>query len=214
LVRVKFCGFTAAKDVEAACRLHPDLLGVIVGIPESPRNVNVDKAAELLRRVPRTIQHVCVTRTRKLKEALELVEALHPDYLQVHPDLPPEEMRKLKAHAGLILVFSIPPKHASAEDIVNSVGLYEEIADIVLLDTKGPTGGGTGTPHDWRISGEIRKSLRKPVFLAGGLNPENVREAIEIVKPDGVDVSTGIEVAPGRKSVEKMKRFLEAVAHV
>jgi len=214
LVRVKFCGFTLASDVEAACRLHPDLLGVIVGIPQSPRNLDATKAAELLQRVPRTIQRVCVTRARDLNGVLRLTETLHPDYLQLHPDLSPEEMRRLKPHAGLILVFSIPPECRGAEDIVSSIKLYEEVADIVLLDTKGPTGGGTGVPHDWRISREIRRSLRKPVFLAGGLNPENVREAIEIVNPDGVDVSTGIEVAPGRKSVEKMKRFLEAVGHV
>jgi phosphoribosylanthranilate isomerase len=214
LVKVKFCGFTSAEDVEAACRLRPDLLGVIVGIPESPRNLSITRAAQLLERVPRTIERVCVTRARRLGEAFRLVEALHPDYLQLHPDLPPEEMRKLKAHAGLILVASIPPKHTTAEDIVNSVRLYEEIADIVLLDTKGPTGGGTGIAHDWRVSAEIRKSLRKPVFLAGGLTHENVGKAIELVRPDGVDVSTGIEIAPGRKSLEKMERFLEVVRSV
>jgi phosphoribosylanthranilate isomerase len=214
LVKVKFCGFTKAIDVENACQLNPDFIGVVVGIPESPRNLDLDRARELLQKIPANIQRVCVTRMKSLTEGYKLVEYLRPDYLQIHPDFPPEEMSKLKERAGLIIVFSVPPDCHDASYIVKSVKLYEKIADIILLDTKGPTGGGTGIPHDWRVSAEIRKRVKTPVFLAGGLNPTNVRDAIKVVQPDGVDVSSGIEDAPGQKSLEKMRSFLQAVRNM
>lgn len=213
-VKVKFCGFTRSVDIENACQLNPDFIGVIVGIPESPRNLNLNQARELLRKVPESIQGVCVTRVKNLVEAQKLVELVHPDFLQIHPYLRPEEMLKLKRDVGLIVVFSISPNCREADHIVKLARMYEETTDIILLDTKGPSGGGTGIPHDWRVSAEIRRHLKTPVFLAGGLNHENVRDAIEIVQPDGVDVSSGIESAPGQKSLEKMRNFLRVVRNV
>jgi len=214
LVKVKFCGFTREDDLENACKLRPDFIGFIVGIPESPRNLTVERARQLLEKVPSNIQRVCVTKARNTNEVYELIEYLQPDYLQIHPDFPPEEMLKLRENIGLIVVLSIPPHCPDVNQIAKTAALYEDIADIALLDTKGPTGGGTGVPHDWTVSAEIRRIIKNPVFLAGGLNPSNVRDAIKIVQPDGVDVSTGIESAPGKKSLEKMKSFLQAVRDV
>lgn len=209
MVKVKFCGFTCEEDLNLACELKPDYVGFIVGIPSSLRNLEVERARELMSQVPSGIGRVCVTRMG-FPRLLEAVRVLQPDYIQIPPILSPEQLRRLREKAGIIMVFSVPPGRVSAAPISAVIETHASLCDMVLLDTHGPTGGGTGLVHDWGISREIRRNVKLPFFLAGGLNPENVAKAIQMVEPDGVDVSTGIESMPGRKDPEKMRRFLEA----
>lgn len=210
MVKVKFCGFTCEEDLDLACQLKPDYVGFIVEIPFSPRNLGVDRAKQLMDRVPGGIERVCVTRM-EFPRLMRAVEILQPDYLQIPPTFGKQQLGRLKEKAGIIIVFSVPPGQISSAPTLAEVRTYASFCDIVLLDTQGPTGGGTGVVHDWGISRRIRESVKNPFFLAGGLNPQNVVEAIRTVRPDGVDVSTGIESAPGKKDPQKMRSFLEAV---
>jgi phosphoribosylanthranilate isomerase len=205
---VKICGFTRVEDVVAACELDADMIGVIL-VEGSRRQVTKKQAQALLS--ASFAKKVVVCKPRDLTELLEVERELKPDYLQIHPSLSPqefEEARKLVS-AGLILVLPIPPTGASVEDLITRAKRLEPLADYILLDTLGAHGGGTGVPHDWSLSRSLRSILRTPVLLAGGLNPENVRRAIQTVRPAGVDVATGVETRPGKKDRELMRSFIE-----
>lgn len=209
MVKVKICGFTNAEDVRAACGLGVDMVGAIL-VPQSSRYVSVGKAREILAATEGAAK-VAVVMPRDLGELKKLEKELKPDYLQIHLTFPASELRKWQLDAGLIVVVPIPQKVENRQEITNMAIDAAEVADFVLLDTKGPSGGGTGLTHDWGLSSEIRKVVAKPVLLAGGLNPSNVGQAIKIVRPFGVDVATGVESAPGKKDARLMREFIEAV---
>ena len=212
LVKVKLCGFTNEADVRAACELGPDLIGAIVEIPGSPRSLGVDRAKRVLDAVEGDIARVAVTRLGEIEKGLRIAEGLKPDYLQIYSPLSATRLRELKARAGvgLITSVSIPRGVKNISPILKRGLELSKVADYVLVDTKGPSGGGTGLVHDWEISAKIRASIRKPMFLAGGLNPSNVEKAIKTVRPYGVDVSSGVESRPGKKDFELMRRFVES----
>lgn len=211
MVKVKICGFTNADDVRVACGLGVDMVGVIL-VPKSSRYVSMDQAKEILAATSGGAAKVAVVMPRDLGEIKKLEQELEPDYIQLHLTFPASELRKLRGQldAGLIVVAPIPQKVENRQDVINRALEAAGAADFVLLDTKGPSGGGTGLTHDWGLSGEIRKAITKPVFLAGGLNPSNVKQAIKIVRPYGVDVATGVESSPGMKDSRLMREFMEA----
>jgi phosphoribosylanthranilate isomerase len=145
-------------------------------------------------------------------ELLEADRSLNPDYLQIHPTLPFQKLERVKGelNAKLILVIPVPTEGADREMLVEQAERAAGVADLLLVDTKGTRGGGTGLTHDWSISRAICESGSKPVLLAGGLNPSNVAEAVKLVRPYGVDVATGVEKAPGKKDPRLMKEFIRA----
>ena len=213
MVKVKLCGFTNEADVKVACKLCPDLIGTIVEIPSSPRSLSARRAKPVLDAVKGNIARVAVTRLEETEKGLRIAEELKPDYLQVYSLLPAAKLHELKSRAGvgLITSVSIPRGVKDISSIVKRALELSQIADYVLVDTMGPSGGGTGLVHDWQISAKIRSSIYKPMFLAGGLNPSNVGEAVKIVDPYGVDVSSGVESSPGKKNFELMRRFVKSV---
>jgi phosphoribosylanthranilate isomerase len=209
LVQVKICGFTRAQDVCAACELGVDMVGVIVGVPTSPRNLSIERAGGVFRGVGGRVERVVVT-TPGL--ALEISSKLEPDYVQIHGYRSPDELERIRDECGikLIGVVTISPSSPDVRCAIQLALRVCEVADLLLLDTEGPAGGGTGRPHDWRVSGTVARAATRPVFLAGGLNPMNVAEAIRRVRPHGVDVSSGVESGPGLKDVELMRTFVAA----
>jgi len=132
--------------------------------------------------------------------------------LAAHLTFPTDEILELKKRLGikLISVISVSQKVEGHQEIISRAIEAARIADFLMLDTKGPSGGGTGLTHDWSLSRRIRDAVGKPMFLAGGLNPSNVKEAIRLVQPYGVDVSTGVESSPGKKDARLMSEFIEA----
>ncbi|MEM0359403.1 MAG: phosphoribosylanthranilate isomerase [Candidatus Hadarchaeales archaeon] len=206
-VLIKMCGFTREEDVEKACELGVELVGVIL-VPGSPRRVSLERAKELFERVRGRAKTVAVLRPKRPEEIWEVHRKLGPEIMQVNPLFPLHELER-KGGGELMITVSVPPH--PGEELWKKAREAEERGDYVLLDTEGPLGGGTGETHDWSVSRRIREVLRKPVFLAGGLHARNVRRAIEEVRPDGVDVSSGIEVSPGIKDARLMREFVEAV---
>lgn len=211
MVKVKMCGFTRAEDVKAACSLGVDMVGTIL-VQKSPRYVPVERAGEILKAVGEGVSKVAVFIPSGPKEVEEVYRKLKPDYLQFHLTFPTDELLEIKEdiEAELIVVVPVPQEIERPTDIVDRAIEVADVADFVLIDTKGPTGGGTGLTHDWSLSAVIRDAVDKPVFIAGGLNPSNVGHAIKVVRPYGVDVATGVESSPGKKDLKLMREFVEA----
>ncbi|MEM3421746.1 MAG: phosphoribosylanthranilate isomerase [Candidatus Hadarchaeum sp.] len=212
MTKIKICGFTRVGDVKIACRLGVDMVGVIL-IPQSSRHVNIDQASKIFDKVDQGVARVAVFLPRCADDVKNIYEKLRPDILQFQLTFSTEELLKLRKEldARVMTVVSVPQKIGNFEEIIHKALLFSEGADFLLIDTEGPSGGGTGLPHNWNLSASIRKVVKRPVFLAGGLTPTNVAQAIKIVRPYGVDVATGVESSPRRKDPKLMQEFLEAV---
>lgn len=227
--RIKICGIRSAEEIELANLYGADAVGFITEIPfESPRKLDSDTAASLVSEVPKSLSSVLVIMPKNSGRALELIEKVRPDIVQIHSTLPLSELEiiKEKTDIPIIKTLSVPAqdktsveeaekaeKTALISDLLEQVRLLEEsaVVDSILLDTgKSGKPGGTGCVHDWTLSRKIAEESRLPLILAGGLKPENVLEAIRIVSPYAVDTASGVETC-GKKDALKIKRFIEEV---
>ena len=208
MTRVKICGITRDEDLVAALDAGADALGFVVGVPSSPRNLPIKRAAELVRLTPVFTKTVLVMVPNCISEIAEAWKAVGPDALQVHGHGLPsvEEIREVVPGANLIR--GIRLERGEALNNVEAAAF-----DAILLDTFVPgKHGGTGMIHDWEVSRRICRDMQpRRLILAGGLRSSNVQEAIRVVRPYAVDVSTGVESSPGVKSAEKMRDFIERV---
>jgi Phosphoribosylanthranilate isomerase len=224
--RIKICGIRSPEEIELAAFYGADAVGFITEVPvESPRKLDSDTAASLVSKVPRCLDSVLVIIPENSARALELIEKVRPDIVQIHSMLPLSELEiiKEKTDIPIIMTLSIPAQDETSRDkidnstlffdLLEQVSLLEEtdIADSILLDTgKSGKTGGTGCVHDWNLSRRIADETRMPLILAGGLRPENVQEAIMAVSPYAVDTASGVE-ACGKKDALKIKSFIEEV---
>lgn len=201
--RIKFCGLTRPGDVRLAGELGVDALGFIF-VPGSKRALAPAQAAALREAVPPLMQIVALFMDPDDALVRSAIRALRPTLLQFHG----REDAALCARFGLPYVKTLPMGEGSkaAEDLA---ARYSS-ADAFLLDGhKAGEQGGQGTRFDWADL----PALPKPWLLAGGLTPDNVFEAVAQARPFGVDVSSGIEGAPGRKDGERMHRFVQEVRY-
>jgi phosphoribosylanthranilate isomerase len=207
-VRVKICGITREEDLAFAVAAGADAVGFLVGVPSSPRNLTLERAERLLRQVPVFVDSVVVTAPQSIDELVEICEKLKPTAIQIHgkKDFEASEIRERLKDTRLIKTVYV------TEDALNETAVEElKTFDAVLLDsfTKGQYGG-TGRVHDWNLSRKIKEAVAPlPVILAGGLKPENVKEAILTVQPYAVDVASGVESRPAVKDHEKIRAFIE-----
>ncbi|MEM2250793.1 MAG: phosphoribosylanthranilate isomerase [Candidatus Hadarchaeales archaeon] len=208
---VKICGLMRVEDAVKASRLGADMIGTVL-IEGSRRKISTEKASEIFSAVREIGKTKCVVLCRpfSLREVLELDEKLKPDCLQLHPATPISLIEEIKKEisSDLILIVPIPSEGANFESVLSRMLEIQDFADFLLLDTFGPQGGGTGKPHDWEVSRRLVERSKKPVLLAGGLSPENVLEAIKVVRPAGVDVASGVEEEVGVKDEKLMKEFI------
>ncbi|MEM0488117.1 MAG: phosphoribosylanthranilate isomerase [Candidatus Bathyarchaeia archaeon] len=205
-VKVKICGITREEDLEAACNLGADAVGFIVDVPESPRNLTLQEARKLICKVPIFVKSVVVTVLNDVDRVLALYEMLKPDFIQVHGVSLVSDLRRKIPEARLI--GAIPVK--SEADVKIAVEIAPFIDGVLADSHVAGKYGGTGLTHDWGISYRMKEAIRpKPLILAGGLSPSNVKEAVMAVKPYAVDVSTGVEVRPGVKDPDKIKAFID-----
>jgi phosphoribosylanthranilate isomerase len=205
-VKVKICGITREKNLEAAVEAGADAVGFIVGVPSSPRNLSPERAAELLEMVPVFTKTVLVLVPEDVDEIVEVYEAIRPDVLQIHGEGTPNANTLKRMIPGVGLIKGINPEPESLLRTAEETGAY----DTLLLDTFVPGKlGGTGVQRDWGMSARLREAIHpKRMMLAGGLNPMNVEEAIRVVKPYAVDVSSGVESRPGHKDPDKIASFI------
>jgi phosphoribosylanthranilate isomerase len=207
-VRVKICGLTREEDLAAAVSAGADAVGFLVGVPSSPRNLTLERAEQLLKKVPVFVDSVVVTPPKNVEWLLEVCEKLQPSAVQIHgkEQIESSKIRQRAANTRLIKTVYVT-QDAIKEDTLEDLKTF----DGVLLDSfvKGQYGG-TGKVHDWGLSKRIIDLVSPvPVILAGGLKPENVKEAIFAVEPYAVDVASGVEASPGVKDHAKIRAFVE-----
>ena len=210
-VRVKICGITNKKDLQAAAAFGTDAVGFVVGVESSPRNLLLSKARRLIKLVPLFVNSVVVTINESLEEIIEVCKYLQPTSVQIHRKMIQSDLKSLKKEIpNLFLIGSI--KAAPFSTIKKSKAISKNV-DAVLIDSyfKGKHGG-TGVVHNWDLSLQIKEAISPtPLILAGGLKPKNVADAIRSVQPYAVDVSSGVEKKPGIKDHKKIYNFMKNV---
>ena len=199
-VIVKICGITNPADGLAAAEAGADALGFMFW-SSSPRCVSVEAAAGIARQLPPFVARVGVFVNPTEAEVVRAVSACGLTLLQFHGDEPPEFCRQF----GLMSMKAFRVRDRASLD-----ALPHCETDAWLLDAFAPDSpGGTGKTFNWDLAVEAKK-FGRPIFLAGGLTPENVGDAVRKVQPYGVDVSSGVESAPGRKDHARVKAFIRA----
>jgi phosphoribosylanthranilate isomerase len=204
---IKICGLSTHSSVAAAVETGADMVGFIF-FPKSPRNVSPAIAAALAEGARGRAAVTAVTVDASDAALSEIVDRLKPDLLQLHGRETPERLSELRAKFGVPVMKVIG---VGKPDDLNAVATYS-VADRILLETKPPPGatlpGGNGVPFDWRMLAGFAADV--PLMLSGGLDLGNVAEAIGIARPSGIDVSSGVERAPGLKDDEKIRAFIRA----
>ncbi|MGB3503444.1 MAG: phosphoribosylanthranilate isomerase [Mesorhizobium sp.] len=206
---IKICGLSTPETVAAALDGGASHIGFIF-FPKSPRNVTADLAGRLRQAAKGRAGAVAVTVDASEAELAAIVGTMAPDMLQLHGKETPERVAEVKARFGLPVIKAISV--SNAEDITQAKR-YPGIADRLLLDAKAPKGselpGGNGVSFDWTLLSGLGGGV--DYMLSGGLNPENVGEALRIANPPGIDVSSGVESAPGVKDVALIAAFFAAI---
>jgi phosphoribosylanthranilate isomerase len=205
---VKICGITREEDLAVAVDAGADAVGFLVGVPASPRNMTMERAKLLINKVPIFVDSVVVTAPKAVEDLVEISETLKPSAIQIHGTkrFVASEIREKVRDTRLIKTVYVKPDSLNEEN-VEDLQSY----DAILLDsfTKDQYGG-TGKVHDWTISKQIKDAVAPvPVVLAGGLNPQNVKEAVVAVQPYAVDVASGVELKPAVKDHKKVYAFVE-----
>jgi phosphoribosylanthranilate isomerase len=210
-VLVKICGINSAEAADAAVRAGADFAGLVFH-RKSPRNLALDAARALAGRMRGRIHLVALVADAGDADIAAVLHAVQPTYLQLHGRENPQRTGEIRARFGLPVIKAI----AVAEPAdFTQVAEYEIAADILLFDAKAPEGirpGGHGVPFDWQL---LRgRSFSRPWLLAGGLTPENVARAVTSADAPGVDVSSGVETAPGVKSAALIAEFVSAARNL
>lgn len=200
---IKICGIKTFDMLDAAIAAGADMIG-FMHFARSPRHVPIEMLAELISAARGQVES-CVVLVNPDNSSVAEVAALGPDWIQLHGPETPHRVEAIRAEAGVEIMKALPI--GSAEDVAQ-VASFADIADRVLLDAKPPKNadrpGGLGESFDWSLLKALDPS--QPFMLSGGLTPDNVAQAIKTVSPFGVDVSSGVERAPGVKD----KRLIEA----
>lgn len=212
--RVKICGMRTASDVEIAVNCGADAVGFITDVPvNTPRKIDAQTASELVKKVPAFVSSVLVIMPEDGGEALRLINKVGPDLVQLHNDIGSDDIEIIRngTYRKLVKVITVPVgEDFVVDELLSRIDSLagNDLVDAILLDSgKAGRVGGTGTVHDWSVSEEIVDTADVPVILAGGLKPENVRNAVEQVRPFAVDTASGVETE-GKKDPAKVCRFV------
>jgi phosphoribosylanthranilate isomerase len=209
---VKICGLSTPDTLDAALDAGADMVGFVF-FPRSPRNVLADTARTLGARVKDRVRKVALSVDADDVMLAQIVDALKPDLLQLHGRETPQRVAAVRELFG-IPVMKVLPIETKAD--LAAVEAYTDVADRILFDALAPKDatrpGGLGKPFDWHLLEGL--SLPVPFMLSGGLDPNNIADALRITRAPGVDVSSGVESAPGVKDPEKIRAFVHAARSV
>ena len=209
---IKICGITRSSYAKAAANAKADYIGVIVDIKESPRNVSLKNAAEIIKSSPIP---VVVLLEKNINDTIKATSVLKPYAIQLIGEYTPIDIQYLKKAlcCKIWKTISIPSTgtdetaYLSLLKLINS---YKKAGtDAIILDTLvAKKKGGSGEVCDWNTAEKLVKNINIPIFLAGGINPENVCDAVKKVRPYGIDLSSGVEKAPAQKDSEKIRALV------
>ncbi len=205
---VKICGLKSPEAVDAALDCGADMVGFVFFAP-SPRNVAFDTARALGQRVRGRALKVALSVDASDTLLTQIMESLAPDLLQLHGRESPEQVRAVRQRFGLPVMKALPIEE---ETDLSAIRAYEHQADRLIFDARAPRDasrpGGLGRSFDWNLLRDVETAV--PFMLSGGLDAGNVAEALRITRAPGVDVSSGIERAPGEKDPERIRAFVAA----
>ena len=203
---VKICGIRTPALLEATIDAGADIVG-FTHFERSPRYVDIENLQLLISEARGRVE-TCVLLVNPDNSLVMEVAALSPDWIQLHGPETPHRVEAIRDEAGIAIMKAVGI--STAEDVAH-VADFADVADRILLDAKPPKGadrpGGLGVPFDWALLKALDPSL--PFMLSGGLTPETVGDAIKAVRPFGVDVSSGVETAPGVKDAALIRAFID-----
>ena len=215
---IKICGITRNSYTKAAANAGADYIGVIVDIKESPRNVSLKNASEIIKSSP--IPSV-VLLEKNINDSIKAASGLKPYALQLIGEYNSVDIKYLKKAlcCKIWKTISIPSTgtdetaYLSLLKLINS---YKKAGtDAIILDTLvAKKKGGTGQVCDWNTAEKLVKNINIPIFLAGGINPENVCDAVRKVRPYGIDLSSGVEKAPAEKDPKKIFKLVNNIRSI
>jgi phosphoribosylanthranilate isomerase len=206
MVEIKICGIKDLSAMDAALKAGADMVGLVF-FPPSPRNVSLAEGAALAARARGKARIVALTVDADDSLLDGIAAQVKPDLLQLHGKETPARVSEVRKRTGLPIMKALPVAEASDLD---SVPAYAAVAERILFDARPPKDatrpGGHGATFDWTLLARVPRG--RPIMLSGGLNPENVAIAIRTVRPDAVDVSSGVEQSPGVKDANKIAAFV------
>jgi phosphoribosylanthranilate isomerase len=205
---VKICGLSTRETLDVALQAGADMVGFVF-FPPSPRHISLNTAGDLGSRAKGRAQKVALTVDADDATLANIVEALQPDILQLHGKENVARLRDIKQTFGLPVMKAMAVE--TPADLVSLPG-YAAVADRILFDARAPKEatrpGGLGAVFDWHLLETL--DLGVPFMVSGGLNAENVAEAVRLTRAGGVDVSSGVERASGVKDPEMIRAFIRA----
>jgi len=212
-IRIKICCINSVEEAKVAIRHGADALGLVGKMPNGPGPIPDWLIAEITKTIHPPIATFLLTSNQSSEEIIHHVKRVDTNTVQIVDELTSGTYRDIKISLPYLKIVQVI--HVNDEESIEEALRISQEVDALLLDSGQPKGsiktlGGTGNIHDWEISREIVRNVKIPVFLAGGLNALNVRRAIEIVKPFGVDVCSGVRTN-GRLDAEKLTAFVNAV---
>jgi phosphoribosylanthranilate isomerase len=210
---IQIAGVIDKKEAEMLMNARVDYLGFPLRLPVNKEDTTEEEAAEIINIISPPHRAVLITYLDKAKEIISFCEKLNVNIVQLHGKITKEELEKTKhLMPGLEIIKSLVVAPGNYSQLENMVKTLSPWVDAFITDTFDPvTGaeGATGKTHDWSISRKLVEISSKPVIIAGGLNPLNVKKAILEIQPAGVDVHTGVEDKSGRKNFELVSKFVQ-----
>jgi phosphoribosylanthranilate isomerase len=205
---IKICGLRSPQALDVALDSGADLVGFVFFAP-SPRHLGLEAARTLGQRVQGRAGKVALTVDTNDDTLLDIVAALTPDILQLHGSETPERVIAVRTRFGLPVMKALPV--AERRDL-SQIRQYAQVVDRLIFDARAPEDatrpGGLGKTFDWTLLKDLNAGA--PFMLSGGLDADNVSEALRITRAPGVDVSSGVERAPGEKDPDKIRAFIRA----
>ena len=204
---IKVCGIQNVDEALGAVEAGANTIGMLLGVPDYVQDkISPETAKQIVSSIPRGIRTVMVTHLLEVNDIVEIAGYTGVSTVQIHNELITNKMDQLRRNLpDLGLIKTI---HVLDDIAIKQSKEYEPFSDMILLDTKikGRIGG-TGKTHDWNISKKIVDEMKRPVILAGGLNPDNIEDAIKKVRPFGIDANSGLEHEDGTKDFKKIRIF-------
>lgn len=209
---IQVAGIIDVAEAKMLMDLGVEYLEFPLRLPVNKEDLTEEEAVEIVKKINPPYKAVLITYLNNAEDIINFCDKLNVKVVQLHGDIELEQLKKLKTlRQNIEVIKSLVITGDNLNELEKIVDELSPWIDLFITDTFDPTtgaSGATGKTHDWKISRRLVELSHKPVILAGGLNPSNVREAILATKPAGVDVHTGIEAADGRKDFELTKKFI------
>lgn len=210
---IQVAGIIDLAEAKMLMDLGVEYLGFPLRLPVNKEDLTEEEAIEVIKSVKPPHKSVLITYLNKAEEIIQFCKKLNVKIVQLHGSISKEELKKTKElYPDLLVIKSLVVHENNLSELEKTLEELSPWLDAFITDTFDPTtgaSGATGKTHDWKISRRLIELSPKPVILAGGLNADNVKQAIIETHPAGVDVHTGIENSDGRKSYELTKKFIQ-----